>query len=146
MSSKRKNEHGRSNVRSPSPAVATWCRNIVKRVASIAWTAVNDQRMAECPVNKSMMPDFYNSTASIVWQLWDGILSMNLITQPFFSPSPATVWHEAGTCTTAECCGVICALQPPFQAPSKPSALEVCFCCCARLLQELQLFCLWAWQ
>lgn len=28
--------------------------------------------------------------------------------------SPATVWHEAGTCTTAKCCGVICALQPIF--------------------------------
>ena len=27
--------------------------------------------MAEYPVNKSMMPDFYNSIVSIVWQLWD---------------------------------------------------------------------------
>ncbi len=45
-----------------------------------------DQRMAECPVSLSMMRDFYNS---IVWQLWDRILSMNLFTGPFFSPSPA---------------------------------------------------------
>ena len=67
----------------------------------------------------------YNSFNSMAAMRQDLVNESNYIA--LFLSFPATVWHEAGTCTTAKCCGVICALQPPFQAPSKPSALEVCF-------------------